>query len=280
MAKDSKIEWTHHTFNPWWGCTKVSDACKHCYAETWAKRVGCDLWGPTNMRRFFSHTHWNNPIKWNQEAICKGDRQRVFCASMADVFEDRRDLDHWREQLWRLIDETHQLDWLLLTKRPECVSNLVPWGAEWPTNVWLGTTAENQHWAEERIPHLMDHPAVVRFVSCEPLLGALDLGAWTRSGDLHWVIAGGESGPKARPMNPVWAQALRDQCARDGVAFHFKQWGHWCPTEQDTQGTQTIVVQDARGKDLRLVAAGKKAAGRQLDGRFWDEFPRYTERTP
>ncbi|MCB2261354.1 MAG: phage Gp37/Gp68 family protein [Candidatus Thiosymbion ectosymbiont of Robbea hypermnestra] len=274
MARNSKIEWTHHTFNPWWGCTKVSDACKHCYAEVWARRLGWNLWGPDSRHRFFTQAHWNNPINWNQEAAREGKRRRVFCASMADVFEDCRDLDPWRDRLWHLIGATPQLDWLLLTKRPERISDLAPWRENWPANVWLGTTAEDQYWAEVRIPHLIDHPAVVRFVSCEPLLGALDLGVWTRSGGLHWVIAGGESGPRARPMNPIWAQALRDQCARDGVAFHFKQWGHWCPAEQNRSGIRTVVLKDTHGNNLQLVAAGKKAAGRHLDGRCWDQFPR------
>lgn len=126
MARNSKIEWTHHTFNPWWGCTKVSDACKHCYAEVWARRLGWNLWGPDSRHRFFTQAHWNNPINWNQEAAREGKRRRVFCASMADVFEDCRDLDPWRDRLWHLIGATPQLDWLLLTKRPERISDLAP----------------------------------------------------------------------------------------------------------------------------------------------------------
>jgi len=128
MGKNSRIEWTNHTFNPWWGCTKVSAARKNCYAEAWSKRVGQSVWGPNANRRFFGDKHWAEPIKWHSEALAAGQRRRVFCASMADVFEDRRDLDEWREKLWALIDATPQLDWLLLTKRPEMVRRLVPWG--------------------------------------------------------------------------------------------------------------------------------------------------------
>ena len=115
MGKNSSIEWTDHTFNPWWGCAKVSPACKHCYAEIWAQRLALDLWGTRKARRFFSEKHWNEPYKWNADAVAKGERPRVFCASMADVFEDRRNLDPWRKKLWDLIEQTPQLDWLLLT---------------------------------------------------------------------------------------------------------------------------------------------------------------------
>src|SRR5690242_21545143 len=189
MAKNSKIEWTHHTFNPWWGCTKLSPACKHCYAETWAKRVGQEVWGPRATRRYFSDEHWKSPLKWNVEAAKSGHRLRVFCASMADVFEDRRELIPWRERLWPLIEKTEHLDWLLLTKRPDMVGHSTPWGSNWPNNVWLGTTAENQFWAKKRIPALAANPAKVRFLSCEPLLGALDLEDWLGR-DVNWVIAG------------------------------------------------------------------------------------------
>ena len=126
MGKDSRIEWTHHTFNPWWGCVKVSPAYKHCYAEGWAKRVGLDVWGARAPRRFFSDAHWREPLKWNRGAETAGERRRVFCASMADVFEARDDLNPWRERLWQLIEATPFLDWLLLTKRPEHVGNCVP----------------------------------------------------------------------------------------------------------------------------------------------------------
>jgi protein gp37 len=275
MAKNSKIEWTHHTFNPWWGCVKISDGCKHCYAETWAKRVGSDVWGAEKARRFFGDAHWNSPVAWNEEAARVGERMRIFCASMADVFEDRRDLDPWRERLWALIESTPHLDWLLLTKRPERIGALAPGTTIWPRNVWLGTTAETQEWADARIPHLVQHPAAVRFISCEPLLGPVDLGKWTADDALHWVIAGGESGPHARPMNPAWARGLRDQCARDGVAFHFKQWGHWCPIESVKQSARSpvVAVEDSNGRVIELVATGKKAAGRCLEGQYWDEFP-------
>jgi protein gp37 len=176
MGKNSQIEWTHHTFNPWWGCTKVSTACKHCYAEAWSKRVGQKIWGVKAKRRFFNENHWLDPLKWNSQAKDEGVRFRVFCASMADVFEDRRDLDAWRDKLWSLIARTPQLDWLLLTKRPEVVNRLVPWKYDWPHNVWLGTTVEDQETAEIRLRCIAELPAVIRFISAEPLLGPLEAG--------------------------------------------------------------------------------------------------------
>jgi protein gp37 len=275
MAKDSAIEWTHHTFNPWWGCTKVSPGCKHCYAQTFSHRIGQDIWGPRADRRFFGDAHWREPLKWNAEAIRAGTRRRVFCASMADVFECRGELRPVRERLWELIAHTPGLDWLLLTKRPEHVSKYAPWGDSWPANVWLGVTAENQKWADKRIPLLLALPANVRFLSCEPLLGALNLSPWTKAARrIDWVIAGGESGHKARPMNPEWARALRDQCRDARIAFHFKQWGHWRPDYAKASAShQRIAVTDAKGRQLTLVRLGKHAAGRDLDGRTWDEFP-------
>lgn len=272
MAKDSKIEWTHHTFNPWWGCAKVSPACKHCYAEAWAKRVGSAVWGKDAERRFFGDTHWNEPVRWNREAERDGIRRRVFCASMADVFERRAELKLWRERLWKLIEESPALDWLLLTKRPHNVRSMVPWGDDFPSNVWLGCTAENQAWADKRLPSLLEVPAKVRFLSCEPLLGPLDLSQYLStdsSKSIHWVIAGGESGAHSRPMNPEWVRALRNQCLRSKVAFHFKQWGHWVPEELLTEQQKNVIVFDGH----RLAAVGKGRAGRSLDGRTWDEFP-------
>lgn len=260
MGKDSRIEWTHHTFNPWWGCVKVSEACKHCYAETWAKRVGQKVWGPKADRRFFSEKHWAEPLRWDGQAASEGERHRVFCASMGDVFEDRLDLVDERKRLWPLIEATPNLDWLLLTKRPENVKKLVSWSKKWPENVWLGSTVENQETAETRIPALLAIPAAVRFLSCEPLIGPLSIRKWLPK--IHWVIAGGESGPHARPSDPIWFRGLRDQCVAAGTAFHFKQWGNWAPAHAE------------RNQPAEMMRVSKKVAGRQLDGRTWDELPR------
>ncbi|PYI91607.1 MAG: hypothetical protein DME97_13355 [Verrucomicrobia bacterium] len=277
MAQNSSIEWTDHTFNPWWGCSKVSPACLHCYAETWAKRVGQKVWGARSPRRFFGDTHWLEPIRWNAEASDSRTRRRVFCASMADVFEARPDLFEEREKLWGLIELTPSLDWLLLTKRPHNILRFAPWREEWPNNVWVGTTVENQHWATIRLPQLLVVPAKRRFLSCEPLLGPLDLDRWIskNSKTLHpidWVIAGGESGPKARVMFPSWARDLRDQCQDAGIPFHFKQWGHWAPAQKETESA-TEFWDEVQRKLIRMEPLGKKSAGRFLDGKTWDQVP-------
>lgn len=274
MARDSAIEWTHHTFNPWWGCTKVSPGCKHCYAETFSRRLGQRIWGATAQRRFFGDAHWREPLKWNAEAARSGSRQRVFCASMADVFENRRELNPIRERLWATIADTPHLDWLLLTKRPEHVLRFVPWRNVWPANVWCGITAENQKWANKRIPVLLELPSVIRFLSCEPLLGPLNLRPWMQSERrIDWVIAGGESGHKARPMNPEWARSLRDQCGDAQIPFHFKQWGHWAPSEQVSRNVVTVELRDSKGHPISLARLGKRGSGRLLDGATWDGFP-------
>jgi protein gp37 len=272
MAKHSRIEWTHHTFNPWWGCVKVSPACRHCYAESWARRFGMELWGKTETRRPVSGDYWKQPLKWNTEAQRSGQRRRVFCASMADLFEARADLHQWREKLWPLIEATPFLDWLLLTKRPQNVQRLVPWKADWPANVWLGTTAENQKYADIRIPVLLAARARVHFISAEPLLGQLSLTKWS---GIDWVIAGGESGRSARPTDPDWVRRLRDECKQCNIAFHFKQWGHWSPSvSQATSARQQLRSLFTTKYSAMLYAVGKTAAGRMLDGRTWDEFPR------
>lgn len=279
MAKDSPIEWTHHTFNPWWGCLRISQGCKHCYADTWAKRFGDDLWSAGSQRRFFGEAHWREPLKWEREARLTGERRRVFCASMGDVFEDRPELDAHREKLWDLIERTPNLDWLLLTKRIENVARQVPWTHQWPSNVWLGATMENQSAANERAELLLETNAAVRFVSAEPLLGPLDLSRWLSPAlkrRIDWVIAGGESGPEARWMNPLWPISLRDQCLQYGVAFHFKQWGHWAPAEH-IEGLiaaklRRITLHDAN-RTVDLVRVGKVKAGRILDGQTWNQFP-------
>ncbi len=271
MARDSRIEWTHHTFNPWWGCAKVSPACAHCYAETWAHRLGMRLWGRSAPRRLPGADYWLQPLKWDREAQRDGVRRRVFCASMADVFEGRADLDEWRDKLWPLIEQTQHLDWLLLTKRPQNAPRMVPWRDVWPTNVWLGTTAENQRYADSRISKLLAVPARIRFISAEPLLGPVSLGNWS---GIDWVIAGGESGHGARPTDPVWVRTLRDECTASHVAFHFKQWGHWAPSvPEGICARRQIRLQPQANEPSVLYAIGKAAAGRILDGRTWDEFP-------
>jgi protein gp37 len=277
MAKNSKIEWTHHTFNPWWGCERVSPACKHCYAETWARRLGLDLWSKGAPRRMLSSAYWRQPLAWDREARESGVRSRVFCASMADVFESRSDLNPVREQLWETISSTPNLDWLLLTKRPQHVSQLVPWGQQWPHNVWLGTTVETQRWADRRAPLLLEHAAVVRFVSCEPLLGPIDLTPWLNpsknSFGINWVIVGGESGHRARPMNPVWARHLRDQCEAYDVGFHFKQWGNWSPSDGLPNGHRTRILNGGTALAVSMTNVGKKESGRKLDGYEWNGLP-------
>lgn len=225
MGENTGIEWTDHTFNPWWGCTKVSPACAHCYAETFSKRVGLKVWGDQSERRFFGDKHWAEPLKWNRNALKAGVRRRVFCASMADVFEDRPDLVESRARLFQLIDDTPQLDWLLLTKRPEHIDRLMPkyWGdAVWP-NVWLGTTVENQEYADLRLPHLVAARAVVHFVSYEPALGPLNILPWALQ--LDWLIAGGESGAHFREPDAAWFLSVQQQCEHAGLWFFFKQWG-------------------------------------------------------
>jgi protein gp37 len=234
---NSKIEWCDHTFNPWVGCTKISPACDHCYAEGWAKRTGgAALW--QGERRRTSVQNWRQPLKWDRAAASAGVRAKVFCASLADVF-DNQVPQEWRTDLWALIRSTPHLDWLLLTKRPQNIEKFVPF--DWPDtgyqNVWLGTTVENQAEADRRIPHLLSVPARVRFLSCEPLLGSIEFSDVSRRSDaarmlgkpalsgIHWVIAGGESGPGARPMHPAWARSLRDQCKAASVAFFMKQMG-------------------------------------------------------
>lgn len=180
MSQHTWISWADHTFNPWWGCAKVSAGCAHCYAETLANRFYPGLWGTDAPRRPAEEQYWREPLAWNRKARRDGVRRRVFCASMGDVFEDRPDLRRPRAKLWTLIRRTPHLDWLLLTKRPENLTALLPegWGEGWE-NVWLGVTAENQQTAEERIPILLETPARVRFASCEPLLGPVDL-TWLR----------------------------------------------------------------------------------------------------
>lgn len=274
MADGSTIEWTDHTFNPVWGCSKVSPGCDHCYAEILAKRFhpDKDLWG--SERHLVGDHSWQQVIRWHNKAKRTGIRTRVFSSSMGDVFDNQWP-DGVRERLWDLIRYCDALDWQLLTKRPQNIAKMLPadWGDGW-SHVWLGVSVENQTEADRRIPILLQTPAAVRFLSCEPLLGPVDLDvAWhgedalnsecwgdcgwcTKGGPplwncsrgnqsarealkgrsgIDWVIAGGESGSGARPMHPDWVRGLRDQCAAADVPFLFKQWGEFLPAESTAQ---------------------------------------------
>lgn len=312
---DSTIEWTDFTFNPWLGCAKVHAGCTHCYAEKHQavnmRQGGKVRWGEVwqgGMRVVVADSTRKKPYQWAREAAAVGQRRRVFCASLADVLEDprmptqlpeswplhgrlqareqfwriRSSMGEAREQLWDIIRKTAHvlshaaniasedgagdagLDWLLLTKRPENWS-LVPEDVR--PLVWLGTSVSDQKTADGLVPRLLQAQGFrYRFLSVEPLVGPVDISAWlmssdgfaaTPSGPLHrddggvgvdWVIVGGESGPNARSCRPEWVRSLRDQCESVGAPFFFKQWG---------------------GRD-------KKAAGKELDGRTWLEFPKTT----
>ena len=216
MGEITKIEWTDHTFNPWYGCQQVSPGCKNCYAENDVDhRFHLVQWGPHGERKRTSVSYWRQPFRWVEKA--NGRRARVFCASWSDWL-DNQVPQQWRLDLAAVIDATPELDWLLLTKRIENYRKLAPW-SQAPRNVWLGITAEDQEHYDRREPILRGIAARVHFICYEPALGPLKLG------ETHpdWIICGGESGPHARMMNERWARDLRDQCARAGIAFFMKQ---------------------------------------------------------
>ena len=358
MAENTKIEWCDSTFNPWVGCTKVGPGCDHCYAEGWAKRSGLVQWGPGAERRRTSESNWRKPLQWNaqpfvectacgwrgekreahwggsqcpscrdQESL-KPARRRVFCASLADVFDNEVEA-FWRADLFDLIAQTPHLDWLLVTKR---IGNVAPMvmdalrtmfvrtdqePATWPwANVWLGITVVNQDEVGRDIPKLIQTPAAVRFLSVEPLLGPVSfrwMPAWPENKAnralnpaggtdhldglrrLDWVIVGGESGPKARPMHPQWVRNIRDECEEAGVPMLFKQWGEFANAEAASvplntayeskaggwvSKTGTFLLGEAafpsRAEDLHVFRVGKKAAGRLLDGCEHNGFPEVT----
>lgn len=398
MVENSKIEWTDHTFNPWVGCTKISPACDHCYAETWARRTGqSHLWNGQRQRT--SERNWKLPIKWNREAqaraagwqagcdihggdearciaggFIKPERPRVFCASLADVFDNQAPPE-WRRDLFDLIQQTPALDWQLLTKRPQNIAKMIERDCatgRLPANVWLGTTVENQKQADVRIPDLLRTWASLYFISGEPLLDRVSLAkwlpgsyecasecgyrsatapAWERCNgcgadekdagefcsacgsqnwsalcpdcssfavshhpdtpNIGWVIAGGESGPGARPAHPKWASSLRDECKAAGIPFFFKQWGEWAPVSEmsedaidqsyhpapkgNPEGRRASKYNECvlhengdsfrgtamHGPDaflqgsgaMLMIQVGKKAAGAKLAANEWREMP-------
>lgn len=237
MGAVTEIAWATHTFNPWWGCTKVSSGCKNCYAETLSNRFSPGIWGKGAPRRRFGPRHWEEPVAWNRKAERSGTRPTVFCASMADVFDpDAPEFD--RDQLWDLIWRTQSLDWLILTRRPENIPLMIPpaWWEKPRPNVWWGTSIEDQESADERVPLLLQVPAEVRFLSCEPLLGPLNLTEALagqnltpylepRKRGVDWVLLGGESGRGARPCRIEWIEDAMRQCIDAEVRIFVKQMG-------------------------------------------------------
>lgn len=326
MGANSKIQWTDHTFNPWMGCTKVSPGCKHCYAERdMDHRYHKVKWGPQGMRIRTSVDYWKHPSTWEKQAwvectvcgwrgvyeadgLCPGcdhpmvrvmktARARVFCASLADVFELKEDqldeMNLWRADLFRMIESTPNLDWLLLTKRPENIERMIPWDGfekHIPTNIIWGFSAENQDEFNARVPIMerfsrMYHQTY--FVSIEPMLSKMDIGAWLHEADMgdefplwsspiDWVICGGESGPDARPIDPDWVRDLRDQCQEADVPFFFKQWGEWAPISQldwiKADSTLKYKPISLGGENVARVGIG--LAGHKLDGVEWRQMPR------
>ncbi len=321
MGETTAIEWATATFNPWIGCTKVSPGCAHCYAERdMDHRRGRVKWGKGNPRSRTSVEYWKQPLRWNRAAI-DGIRPRVFCSSLADVLDDEVPIE-WLADLLHLISLTPHLDWLLLTKRPQNWGDRIhlafqvgfdgdEWASYWldgdvPANVWMGTTVEDQQRAVERIPHLLEIPARVRFLSCEPMVGPVDLREWlnvcpvnrstihAESGaiadhgwgweknnmrgtpwkgtGLSWIICGGESGPQARPMHPEWARTLRDQTDAAGVPFLFKQWGEWLPGHH-YQYSDAATKRDPALEQSRVFCMDWDGERYDVSGGGWSDEP-------
>jgi protein gp37 len=279
MADWSKIEWTDSTFNPWVGCTKVArakgapSACDFCYAEKWAKRSGQVKWGNHDRRRT-TEAYWQGPVSWNNNAKLfqskHGRKQRVFCASLADVFDNQVN-PTWRTDLFALIRQCEELDWQILTKRPQNIRKMLPldWGSGYP-NVWLGTTTEDDEAYKQRASALFEVPAVIHFISYEPALGPLgNLDINGRSP--NWVIIGGESGVRSdliRPTNPQWARDAIKECRAVGAAPFLKQWGTY--KNHPLVVENGLTVQEAIELDPLMNGKG----GGKLDGKLWREFPK------
>lgn len=285
----TKIEWTDTVWNPVTGCTKKSPGCANCYAERMAKRLAgrCGYPADEPFRVALHPERLDEPLRWKKP-------RRVFVCSMGDLFHD--DVPTWmRFEVLDIVLQAKQHTFLILTKRPANMKEYFDWyytkcgrTTETIKNLWLGVTAENQQAADERIPLLLQTPAAVRFVSCEPLLELVDLGQYLISSqnfffndvperpNLDWVIVGGETGPNARPMHPYWVMSLRDQCQAAGVPFFLKSWGEWLPNAQEyncSPGGNDFEQRHVLVGDVMMCRVGKKRAGRLLDGRTWDEIP-------
>jgi protein gp37 len=279
----SKIEWSDRTWNPVTGCTKVSQGCKNCYAERLYERFN----GHGSFKNVLTHSErLQQPLKWKQPS-------KIFVNSMSDLFHEDVPFD-FIDKVFMVMALCKQHTFQILTKRPARMmeyftdhpANILKPGFLPLQNVWLGVSVEDQATADERIPLLLQVPAAVRFLSCEPLLGPINiLECWFWKGQmsadglskkfthqLHWVICGGESGPGARPMHPDWARGLQVQCETAGVPFFFKQWGEW--TSEYPQGTSLANRKQTYQHGLSFYKVGKKAAGNLLDGQQHLSFPK------
>lgn len=284
----TKIEWADRVWNPITGCNKVSQGCKNCYAERIANR----FWGDRKFTDVICHEdRLRDPLKWRKPSM-------IFVNSMSDLFHEKVPFE-FIKQVFHIMSLAEQHTFLVLTKRPERMLEYFKWDGfgsvsyAWPNWIWLGVSVEDQKAADSRIPLLLQSPAKVKFLSCEPLLGPIMFKIdWlpVLIGDgpekfpgIDWVIAGGESGPNARPMHPQWPRYLRDRCQEADVPFFFKQWGEWAPPEDDCFGPNECGPLDGSCTDMRqifsfpdgkiMTRSGKGLAGRLLDGRKWNEYP-------
>lgn len=280
------ISWTHLTFNPWIGCQKVSPACKNCYAEIVGKNRLNVEWGPGAERRRTKPATWAKLARWQRIAAEAGVQLDVFCASLAD-WADNAVPDQWRIDLAERIIATPNLTWKLLTKRiglaRPALERMFPAGV--PANVWLGVTIANQQEADHDLPKAVSVKTGLGirrlFLSCEPLLGPLDLSRWlTIPGAIDLVIVGGESGTEARPMPGEWPDNIQMDCQDTGVAFHFKQWGEWLPWVPGRGMPQAYVsladgtvTEDNRVGSRPMMRVGARRAGRTLRGKEFQEMP-------
>lgn len=314
MAENSSISWCRHTWNPWIGCTKISPACDGCYAEhLMDTRLHRARWG-NHPRILTGPDTWDAPYRWNRAAEKAGDRPFVFCASLADIF-DNQVPPEWRKNAFDVMRETPLLVYLLLTKRPQNIVEMAKAAGGLPANAAIGTTIEDQKRADTNVPHLLMAKSSLNplfaFVSCEPLLGPIDLRKITFERDevtyridaldplgvrsatfwsrravedipllrirLDWVITGGETDQgdhKARPSHPDWFRSLRDQCAAADVPFHHKQNGEWVSVLE----TPGVGPHFTFGDGATVRRIGKKLAGRTIDWLTHDAFPEVHER--
>jgi len=274
MGRNSAIQWCHSTWNPTSGCTKVSEGCRNCYAERIDTRFGRDFSDVVlHPDRLTRPLHWKKP-------------QRIFVGSMSDLFHDRVPLPFILSIL-AIIRSAPQHTFMMLTKRAERMQEILSVFNQdlLPTlpNLWAGVSVEDQPTADRRIPIILRTNAAVRFVSYEPAIAAVKFGTWLYDGynngehapELDWIITGGESGPRARPSDPNWFRAVRDECQAAGVPFFFKQWGLWRPVRDQRHPHHPLhEFRDAKfGAPILVERAGIKESGRLLDGREWSEFP-------